>query len=417
VTDYDVVVVGARCAGSATALELAGRGYDVLVVDRAHFPSNALSTHYVQQRGASKLAEWGLLREVERAGAPLIPTNRWCVEGIEFGGAPPPAAHADAAIGPRRTLLDSVLVDAAESAGAEVRQGFSVGGLRRRDGRVVGVSGRDSDGRAVDVEADVVVGADGRYSVMADEVKAATVLEKPVVGTVYYSYWDGVDLDRQEIHVVRGLGVAVFPTDGGLVNVSMSRPHERFEEIRDDVAGSFERDLDRLPAVRRLLDGGERVAPYHGTGDLPNYFREAWGPGWVLVGDALHHKDPLLAQGISDAFDQAARLAEALDAGLGGERPLADALDEYAETTQRESTPMFELNARLAHLEVDDDSRALFGALAVNQRAADRFLGTIAGTVPVEAFWDPSHLRRVVIGGAARRAGRRVRATVGRLRP
>ncbi|MFB6130762.1 MAG: NAD(P)/FAD-dependent oxidoreductase [Salinigranum sp.] len=413
-TDYDVVVVGARCAGSATALELARCGYDVLVVDRARFPSDTLSTHYVQQRGASKLAEWGLLRRLERAGAPLVPSNRWVVDGIEVEGTPPAAAHASSAIGPRRRLLDGMLVDAARDAGADVREGFTVERLLWRDDRVAGVSGRDADGEAVDVEAAVVVGADGRYSRVADEVDAETIVEKPVITCVYYSYWDGVELDRQEIHAVRDLGVAVFPTDGGLVNVSMARPRDRFEEVRGDVAGSFERDLARLPDVAALLEGGERVAPYRGTGDLPNYLREAWGPGWVLVGDAVHHKDPVLAQGMSDALVQGGTLAAALDAGLGGDRPLAGALEEYAEGL-REMLPMFELNARLARLAVDDESRTLFRAFGSSRRNADRFLGTIAGTVPVEDFWDRSNLRRLVLRSAASRVGRRVRSAVGRL--
>jgi len=412
VTSYDVVVVGARCAGSATALELAQRGYDVLAVDRAQCPSNTLSTHYVQQRGASKLAEWGLLDALVDAGAPPIPSNRWVVDGYTIDGTPPTAAHSAAAIGPRRPLLDTVLVDAARDAGAEVREGFVVEDLRRADGRVVGISGRDADGERVNVDARMVVGADGRYSFVAQAVDAATVLEQPVHTCVYYSYWDGVDIAHQEIHAIEGLGIAVFPTDGGLVNVSMSRPLDRYDEIRNDVAGSFERDLARLPAVEAILDEGERAAPYHGTGDLPNYFREAWGPGWVLVGDALHHKDPLLAQGISDAFVQAGKLAAALDDGFSGERPMAEALDDYGRTVRESSVPMFELQAELAQLDVDSETRALFRALGESPTKGDRFLGTIAGTVPVREFWNRRNLRRVILAGTGRRVGRRVRSTV-----
>jgi len=410
-SDYDVVIVGARCAGSATALELARRGHDVLVVDRARFPSNTLSTHYIQQRGASKLAEWGLLERLEAAGAPPIPGNRWVVDGIEVAGTPPPAAHTASAIGPRRPLLDGTLVSAAREAGAEVREGFTVTDLRRAGDRVVGLTGTDADGESVDVDADLVVGADGRYSFVANAVEAATVHEQPVHTCVYFAYYGGVDLEVQEIHAIRDLGVAVFPTDGGLVNVSMSRPHERFAEIRGDVAGTFEADLARLPAVEDLLAGGERVSPYWGTGDLPNYLREAWGPGWALVGDAVHHKDPLLAQGISDAFEQASALAAAIDAGLGGERPLEAALADYAAGLERH-LPMFELNARLAQLEVDGATRTLFGALAASRRNADRFLGTIGGTVPVAEFWDESNLRRMVLRTKAKQVGQRVMGAV-----
>src|SRR2546423_7304437 len=145
---YDVIVVGARCAGSPTAMLLARRGYRVLVVDRATFPSDTLSTHFLHLSGTSLLERWGLLDRVRHSGCPGIRELVFDVGPLRLIGSPLPAGEVDEMFCCRRTVLDQILVDAAVAAGAEVRQGFSVEGVLHEAGRGVGITGRDSRGRA-----------------------------------------------------------------------------------------------------------------------------------------------------------------------------------------------------------------------------------------------------------------------------
>jgi 2-polyprenyl-6-methoxyphenol hydroxylase-like FAD-dependent oxidoreductase len=117
---YDVIVVGARCAGSPTAMLLARQGYRVLLVDRAAFPSDTISTHVVQPPGIAALNRWGLLSQLLSTGCPPVGTYAFDFGPFTIAGSPgtddSPVAYA-----PRRTVLDQLLVDAAASAGAEVR--------------------------------------------------------------------------------------------------------------------------------------------------------------------------------------------------------------------------------------------------------------------------------------------------------
>ena len=175
---YDAIVVGARCAGSPTAMLLARKGYKVLVVDRARFPSDTLSTHILHPPGVASLRRWGLLDRVVVTGCPPIHTYAVDFGPFTISGAPgtdeDPVAYA-----PRRTVLDKLLVDATVEAGAEVREGFTVSEVVVDDGRVTGVRGHRGDGRTVTERARVVVGADGRHSLVARAVRPEQYHEKP----------------------------------------------------------------------------------------------------------------------------------------------------------------------------------------------------------------------------------------------
>src|ERR687887_189344 len=197
---YDVIVVGARVAGSSTAMLLARRGLKVLVVDRASFPSDTLSTHQVQLPGIAKLRRWGLLERVAASGAP--PTRHVVFDqgAVALDGHYPEFDGVDALYSPRRTVLDKLLVDAAREAGAEVREGFVVEELLADGGRVAGVRGREKGGVAAVERARLVVGADGKHSLVARTVGAATYHDKPVLSMACYTYWEGVDLAGGEIH-------------------------------------------------------------------------------------------------------------------------------------------------------------------------------------------------------------------------
>jgi 2-polyprenyl-6-methoxyphenol hydroxylase-like FAD-dependent oxidoreductase len=167
---YDAIVVGARCAGSPTAMLLARKGYKVLVVDRATFPSDTVSTHIVHPPGVAALRRWGLLDRLVATGCPPIDTYAFDFGPFTLAGAPG-TDEAPVAYGPRRTVLDKLLVDAASEAGAEVRERFTVEEVVVEDGQVTGVRGHGRGGRTVTERARVVVGADGRHSLVARAVR------------------------------------------------------------------------------------------------------------------------------------------------------------------------------------------------------------------------------------------------------
>jgi 2-polyprenyl-6-methoxyphenol hydroxylase-like FAD-dependent oxidoreductase len=399
---YDAIVVGARCAGSPTAMLLARRGHRVLVVDRAAFPSDALSTLFIHQPGVACLKRWGLLERVAATGCPPAPALTFDVGPFALTGAPPPAAGG-VAVGyaPRRVLLDQILVEAAAAAGAEVRERFSVDEVLTEDGRVVGIRGHGPGGAAVTERARIVIGADGRGSRVARAVGAPTYDARPGRTCLYYTFWGGVPLDGPELSPRDGRMIIAGPTNDGLAVVIVSWPRHEFHEVRADPERSFLEATDLAPSLAARLRAGERADRFYGTADLPFFFRRPYGPGWALVGDAGYHKDPITAQGITDAFRDAELVAEAVDAGLSGRRPVEEALAEYERRRNAAVRPLYELTHQLAALEPPaPETRALLEALRHDPVQRSRFFGTIAGTVAVDDFYAPENLARILEGAA-----------------
>lgn len=178
---YDVIVVGARCAGSATAMLLARRGHRVLLVDRATFPSDTISGHMIFHRGTLRLKKWGLLDKVIASGCPPITRLETDIDNTLLSADMPYVEGAPVAIGPRRTVLDSILLNAAVEAGVEMREGFSVNELLTDGDRVVGIRGQDKAGLVVSERAQIVVGADGKHSRIAQLVQAVSYMEVPSI--------------------------------------------------------------------------------------------------------------------------------------------------------------------------------------------------------------------------------------------
>jgi 2-polyprenyl-6-methoxyphenol hydroxylase-like FAD-dependent oxidoreductase len=160
--------------------------------------------------------------------------------------------------------------------------------------------------------------------------------------------------------------------------------------VRADIEGGFLEAAALAPSLAERMRTGRRAERFFGTGDLPFFFRRPHGPGWALVGDAGAHKDPITAQGISDAFRDAELLAEAVDDGLGGRRPLDEALAEYERRRNEAALPLYEFTHELAGLEPPGpEMQALFGALRDDPQGTSRFFGVVAGTVPVAELFAP----------------------------
>jgi 2-polyprenyl-6-methoxyphenol hydroxylase-like FAD-dependent oxidoreductase len=388
---YDVIVVGARCAGSPTAMLLARKGYRVLVVDRATFPSDTISTHMVHPPGVAALAEWGLLGRITATGCPAIGTYTFDFGPFTISGSPG-TQDSPVAYCPRRTVLDKILVDAASEAGAEIREGFTVEEVVTEGDRVSGIKGRSKSGAATTERARVVIGADGRYSMVANAVRASQYNEKPQLLSAYYTYWSNWPIEgRFDTYIRPRRGFALAPTHDGLTLTVGGWPYSEFEANKKDVEGNFLKLFDSVPELAERVRGAKREAPIAGAAVL-NYFRKPFGPGWALVGDAGYNRDPITAQGISDAFRDADRCATALDEAFRGVRPYEEAMQAYQRDRDEHVMSMYEFTCQLATLEPPPPHmQQLFASIVGNQRAMDRFVQMNAGTIsPAEFFSAPS---------------------------
>lgn len=389
---YDVIVVGARCAGSPTAMLLARQGYRVLVVDRSTFPSDTVSTHFIHAPGVDALRRWGLLDTIVATGCPPVDTYSFDFGPITISGTPLPAGESSTAYAPRRTVLDTLLVDAATDAGAEVREGFTVDEILIEDGRVTGIRGRDRDGRTVTEHARVVIGADGANSRVANAVGPERYHDKPILQAGFYTYFTDLPVSGFEIFIRPDRGWAALPTNDGLTLVVLGWPYSEHTANKTDVEGNFEKTLELAPAFAERVRDATRVDRFHGR-PVPNFFRKPYGPGWALVGDAGYTKDPITAQGITNAFRDAELCAAALDATFAGDQTFESAMAGYQSDRDTHSMPLYEFTTQLATLEPPPpEMQQLLGGIHGNQPAMDAFVSVTAGTLSPIDFFDPTNI-------------------------
>ncbi len=322
---YDVLIAGARCAGASTALMLARAGLRVLVVDPLPRGRDTLSTHALMRGAVLQLHRWGLLDRVRAAGTPAITATTFDY-GDEVVTIPLKSKDGvDALFAPRRTVLDPILVDAAEEAGAEFRHGWALAELIR-DGerRVRGARLRGPGQASTLVEADWVVGADGLRSPTARLVGAATLRSARHTTASIYGYWTGLPDHEYRWCFRPGMGAGIIPTNDGRACVFVSVSPRQLEAVG---ARGLRRLVDRQmrrvdPELATRLARGPDAVPLRAFAGHPGHLRQVHGPGWALVGDAGYFRDPLTAHGISDALRDAELLAEAL--AVGSEEALAD---------------------------------------------------------------------------------------------
>ncbi len=401
---YDVIVVGARVAGSPTAMLLAREGYRVLLLDRASFPSETLSTHMITVAGCAQLRRWGLLDQIDATGCPPVTRIELDVSFDLFGaftlvGFPPPVDDGFAAIyAPKRTLLDKLLVDAAVTAGAELRENFTVKEILMDGDRVTGIRGQTPDGKMVTEKARLVVGADGMRSIVAQTVEAPKYAMRPPGTCGYYTYWDNCPVEALEFYTRPDRTIVAFPTNDNQAAIFVEWTNREFPTFKADLENNFLATLDTIaPDLGSRAHGGKRAHRFMGTADLPNFFRKPYGSGWALVGDAGCHKDPITAQGITDAFRDAELLARAIHAGLSGRQPLDEALAGYEQQRNETLMPLYEFICDRATLETFPiEFQQVLAALRGNQDGLNRFFGVIQNTIPFQEFFSPENLLQIL---------------------
>ena len=347
---WDAVVVGARVAGAATAMLLARSGMRVLCVDRAREGSDTLSTHAFLRAGVLQLAQWGLVDEIRAAGTPPIRRIVFTYGDEQVPVAVRPGSGVDALYAPRRTVLDTILSGAAVRAGATVRYGTPVTGLLRGlDGRVSGVVVRGRDGRMQEESAPLVIGADGRASVVADEVAAPVQFAGTAATEMVYGYAAPLPVDGYVWSYRPGVSVGAIPTNGGVTCIfAGGRPGTVLPLVRARGPEGTLRALAATgplgPALAQARTVG-RIRHVHGT---PGHLRTPHGPGWALVGDAGYWKDPLSTHGMSAALRDADLLARAVLSAPRPGRAQTEALAGYAASRDALSLPMLRIVERIA---------------------------------------------------------------------
>jgi 2-polyprenyl-6-methoxyphenol hydroxylase-like FAD-dependent oxidoreductase len=349
---HDIAVVGARCAGAATALLLARLGYDVALVDRAHFPSDTLSTHAIARGGVVQLQRWGLLDAVLTAGVPAIRQVSFHTDSMDMSRRVKHTAGVDHLMAPRRYVLDTLLVEAATAAGARLYEGTTVTSLLRDPiGHVTGVRTRASDGSETELSARLVVGADGVRSRMARDVGAVALMESTSPSGTFYAYFAGLDADGFEFHVSDRALAGVFPCAADEACVWISSPTEDSAAVRSAGAGKVAALVAQIeagaPELGRRLRRCHSTSGVRGALGLPNVIRQPYGPGWALVGDAGYHRDPITGHGITDAFRDAELLARAIDRWLSEQEAESGALAGYQEERDRAIGTIFGITRAL----------------------------------------------------------------------
>jgi 2-polyprenyl-6-methoxyphenol hydroxylase-like FAD-dependent oxidoreductase len=349
-TRYDVVIVGGRVAGAATALLLARAGVRVILVDRDRHGSDTLSTHGLMRAGVLQLSRWGVLPDVVATGTPPIGQVIFrYADGEQAVVAIRPSAGVDALYAPRRYIFDQLLVDAAAAAGAEVlRETHVTGLLRDAAERVVGVRIRNHQVNSTDLYATLTVGADGVRSIVARDVDARVSRLGSSAGGVLYRYFQDLPAEGYEWSYGDQAATGFIPTNDATCVFVGTTPARIRSLRRNGVELAFSALLESAgPALVDRIAEATPAGRIHGWSGAVGYLRQCWGPGWALVGDAGYFKDPITTHGMTDALRDAELLADAVLAVLSGSDE-ASVMGEYERTRDRLSHYLFDVTEAIA---------------------------------------------------------------------
>ncbi|MFL5286456.1 MAG: NAD(P)/FAD-dependent oxidoreductase [Rhodopila sp.] len=381
---YDVLIVGARCAGAATAMLAARQGLRVLAIDAGEAGSDTVSTHALMRAGVMQLHRWGVLPRIVAAGTPAIRTTTFHYGDETLSIAIKPGHGIDALYAPRRSLLDRTLAESAQGSGAELRHGWRLTDLiRNRSGQVAGGIVVDRQGRCAEVHAGLVIGADGAGSAVARLAGAMPLHEGRHAGAVLYGHWAGLRQSGYHWHYRENLSAGVIPTNDGRHCVFVAMRPERFRgEARQDPLAAYHRLLHEIsPPLAAELRGAELESRIWAFPGRRGFMRQPWGRGWALVGDAGYFKDPLTAHGITDALRDAELVARA--AVEGSEKAFAD----YAAIREALSLELFEASDAIASFDWDIEAlRGHHQALHRAMKTEVDHITTMALSLPAEVI-------------------------------
>lgn len=384
--DYDVIVTGARCAGSALAIYLARAGFKVLLVDKAIFPSDTLSTNTFFNNTTALLRELGVIEEVLKTNATPVKVIKFQFEDTVIEGPIPIVYGEDSSYCIRRTYLDDILLRQAGSLeNVKVLQGFRVNELVYKEDVVVGVRGEDRSGGLQEFTASLVVGADGRHSVVRKLVKSEQKITSPSTVAIYFGYFSNIRHDgaaKFEVYK-RGENMAIlFPTNDDTYVVTVNFPlanKSLLENFKRNSEGSLRKLLtDQFPntTIRARLEGATLTEPIRGLHEYENYWYKGMGKGWALVGDAICFKDPAMAQGIHDGIRGAQLLADTLNRNKERKKSWDQIAEEYQEAIEAEFMVRFYMGCELSKNEpISEQQDAVNKLISNHPSVIEKFLG------------------------------------------
>jgi 2-polyprenyl-6-methoxyphenol hydroxylase-like FAD-dependent oxidoreductase len=357
-----------------------------------------MSTHFIHPPGLAALERWGLLDRLAETGMPPVDTYSFDFGPVTISGSPQPIDGIGYGYCPRRTVLDKLLVDAAVEAGAELRENFTVDEILASDGAVTGIRGHGQGGGEVTDKGRIVIGADGKHSLLVKAVKPEQYNERPSHLAMYYAYWSDLPADSFEtkIRAENRRGWACLPTHDDLTVVPFGWPVDEFQSNRKDIEGNFMQAMELAPEFAERVRGAKRESKFIGSAELPGYVRKPFGAGWALVGDAAYHKNPITAMGINDAFRDAELLTGAIDDAFSGRRAYEEGMADYQRVRDNAAMPVYDFTDDFAMLQPPPpEMQQLIGAMHGNQQAMDEFVSVQAATLPAPEFFAPENLGRI----------------------
>jgi len=329
--DFDVIIIGARVAGSVLATLLGQQGHRILILEKASFPSDSLSTHFFRAPTFQVFERMNIFEQVLQT-APKLVNSFNDFDGRVSSGPVEDSGDYNHYLCVRRITLDDILIKRVQcESTVEFHEGATLDELIWEGASVVGVRWQE-DGHRLEAKARVVVGADGFYSKIAKQVKPIVEQSEPVNRAMYYAYYNGLqsqDGPAAEFHLRGNHLVYVFPTDGSLALIAATVPIAEFAKFRKNPEERLTAQLEILPELAPRLRRAERFGPVRGAGNIPGYMRVPYGQGWALAGDAETVQDPWSGRGIDHASTHATLLADSLHAWLADEMGWEQAMQQY----------------------------------------------------------------------------------------
>ncbi len=368
---YDVIIVGGRPAGSSLAARLGQQGVRTLLIERASFPSlPAASSPIIYSSALKLLDEIGADEKAYANNTPRIRHIYADNSQFQLNIPLPDANGRDYAYAIDRARFDAALWDnASRYPSVDTRLEYSVTDLLREGERVVGIVGQSSGGAEERIKADIVVGADGRFSMVARKVGAAehdVHTENPT--SLLYAYWKNVKpypVSTEPTAVAYeggvGYGMLVMDSADGTTAVTMEGQADLLEAPAGKSQEFYLEKLAANPKVMARLEGAEMLTSVRGMRKIGNMYRQAGGEGWALVGDAYHQHDPLDGQGIFNALFTAKSLAWAIRYFKRGQMSWDEALEWYDETTRSKTYGMYRQTLANVKTNLYDSNQALPG--------------------------------------------------------
>ncbi len=410
--NYDVIIVGARCAGATTAAHLAKKGISVLLVDKASFPQDTLSTHFVWPRGASYLNRLGILDRILHH-TPSSKEIEITVEGITVKGKVPiellekrfEELHGNTenitqlSFSARRYILDKILIDHAIESGAKCKEEFSVKELMMEGDRVIGIRGQEKGGELYTYYAKVVIGADGTNSLIAKLTNTKKEELRDNCTFAAYSYFSGFDFKKPIIQKRGRMSIGIVPTNNGENMTMIYGPKDWYDGFRTgNKNDNFIKAIKYVnPEIGAIVEQSTSNSNIIGTNKMASFIRNASGEGYALVGDAASFKDQCTASGMTHAFRDAELIADAIAEGISSNGNLDASLKKYARRRHLDTWRYQEFVSKTAEMNpASAYELQIFEALSKNSEQADRFIAMYGDTLPVRDFYTEKNIKAVL---------------------